>query len=257
MVTTYINYQTITRDLDRSIEMVKQQPVTARETEYYLENISSAKTIDDFMSNDRLYNYALKAHGLEEIAYAKALIRKALTEGIDDPNSFANQLNDKRYRELVETFNFVRHNEITTIFTAAQQGTVDKYLRQTLEQNAGADNEGVRLALYFERNAPTITNAFEILADPALAIVARTILSLPPEFAGTNIDKQAEYFEEKIDFTDFSDPEKLNKLLQRFTSLWELENPSTTVTAASLFSSSSAGISSDLMLAINNLKLGG
>ena len=257
MVTTYINYQTIARDMNRSIELVGQEPVTARETEYYLENISSAKTIDDFMADSRLYNYALKAHGLEEIAYAKALIRKVLTEGIDDPNSFANQLNDKRYRELVEAFNFVRHGTVTTIFTDAQQGTVDKYLRQTLEQNAGVDNEGVRLALYFQRNAPTITSAYEILADPALSIVARTILSLPPEFAGTNIDKQAEFFEEKIDFSEFSDPEKLNNLLQRFTSLWELENPSTTVTSASLFSSSSTGISSELILAINNLKLGG
>ena len=34
------------------------------------------KSIDDFMKDTRLYNYAMKAFGLDDMAYAKAFMRK-------------------------------------------------------------------------------------------------------------------------------------------------------------------------------------
>ena len=70
----------------------------------------------------------------------------------------ANTLTDPRYLEFASTYDFDRYGSIATTFTKARQGTVDKYLRQTLEENEGAKNEGVRLALYFERKAPRYRN---------------------------------------------------------------------------------------------------
>jgi hypothetical protein len=142
---------------------------------------------------------------------------------------------------------------------SAQQGTVDKYHRLTLEEEAGVDNTGVRLALYFERNAPDITSVYGILADTALGEVVRTALGLPAELAASDIDKQADLIKSRLDIEDFKDPEKLGKFLDRFTALWELDNPSFGSVDSSLLLSSSAGfgITPDLMLSINNLKLGG
>lgn len=259
MTSTYTSYQLISRDINRSIEQVSKQPQVERESEYFLSRISEIKSIDEFMGDSRVYNYAMKAFGLEDMSYAKAFIRKALTEGVDDSNSFANQLSDSRYKSFVDTFNFARHGDVATVFTKAQQGTVDKYLRQTLEEDAGSDNTGVRLALYFERNASDITSSYSILADEAIYQVVRTTLGLPAEFAGTDVDRQAAMFDERLDLADFKDPEKLSKFLERFTVMWELENPSYSGIDSSLLLSSSSGfgISQDLMLAINNLKLGG
>jgi len=259
VISTYTSYQLIASDMDRSIDQVSKQPMVERETEYYLSRISEIKSIDDFMGDSRIYNYAMKAFGLEDMSYAKAFIRKALTEGIDNPDSFANQLADTRYQSFVDTFNFARHGGTATVFTKAQQGTVDKYLRQTLEEDAGNDNTGVRLALYFERNADDISSAYSILADEALYEVVRTTLGLPAEFVGTDVDKQADVINTRLDLADFKDPEKLEKFLQRFTVMWELENPTYSGFDPSLLLSSSSGIgiSQDLMLAINNLKLGG
>ncbi len=260
MTTTYTNYQLITRDIDRSIERISQQPQVQRETEYYLSRIGDIKSVDDFMADDRVYNYAMKAFGLEDMSYAKAFIRKVLTEGIDDDNAFANQLADSKYKTFAETFNFERYGETATVFGRAQQGTVDRYHRQTLEEEAGTDDTGVRLALFFERNAGDITSAYSILADEALYQVVRTVLGLSDAFAAGDIDKQADYLKEKIDFADFSDPEKLDEFLQRFTIMWDLENNTGAGFGASnLLMSSSSGfdLSPDLMLTINNLKLGG
>lgn len=259
MTTTYTNYRLITADIDRSIERISQQPQVQRETDYYLSKIGDIKSIDDFMSDDRIYNYAMKAFGLEDMTYAKAFMRKVLTEGIDNDKAFANQLADNKYKAFAEAFNFDRYGDTATVFTRAQQGTVDMYMRQTLEEEAGTDDTGVRLALYFERNASELTSAFSIMADEPLYRVVRTVLGLSDAFAAGDIDKQAAYLEDKLDLDDFQDPEKLGDFLQRFTIMWDLENNSNNFGTSSLLMSSSSGfdISPDLMLTLNNLKLGG
>ena len=100
MTTTYTSYKLISADLSTSLKRVSEQPDVKRETEYYLSKIGSIKTIDEFFADSRLYNYAMKAHGLEDMAYAKAFMRKVLTEGVDNKDAFANQLSDTRYKAL-------------------------------------------------------------------------------------------------------------------------------------------------------------
>jgi hypothetical protein len=259
MTTTFTSYRLLASDLPRSIARVSEEPLVARETAYFRETVGNIKSIDEFMADDRVYRYALKAHGLEDMTYAKAFIRKVLTEGVANDDSFANKLADTRYKEFAQAFNFETHGAAATSFDAAQQKTIDKYMRQTLEESAGADNNGVRLALYFERMAPRLENTYEILADEALAEVVRTSLNLPDEFAATDIDKQAAYFEDQFSLADFKDPAKLGDFIDRFTTLWEMKNPSqgTLDTSAILGTQGAAGISPDLLLSINTLKLGG
>ncbi|MGV8938403.1 MAG: DUF1217 domain-containing protein [Allorhizobium sp.] len=258
MTTTYTSYQLISRDLPKSLDRVAQKPDVARDTEYYLANIGDIKSVDDFMADTRLYNYALKAHGLEDMNYAKAFIRKVLTEGVDGDDKFANQLSDTRYAELAKSLNFATYDTAATSFDKAQTDVVDKYMRQSLEEEVGSDNTGVRLALYFDRTASTITSAMDILADDALAQVVRVALQLPDEIAFSNIDKQAAYLEKRIDIKDFQDPEKLGKFLERFTALWEIDNPSDNYDPLAVFGSSAGhGISPDLLISINSLKRGG
>jgi hypothetical protein len=258
---TYTSYRLVTKDIEKSLQRVEDQPTVKRDTEYFLANISKVKTIDDFLKNDRLFRYAMKANGLEDMTYAKAFMKKVLKEGIEDSDSFANKLTDKRYYEFAKSFDFNGYGETATIFTRAQQGTVDKYLRQTLEQDAGKQNEGVRLALYFERKASGITNFYDVLADTALSKVVRTVLGLPDSFASADIDKQAKLFDEKLDIADFTDPKKLAKLMTRFTSMWEINNSSANSTSSAtnqtsvLFSQSAAyGFSTNLMLSLSKLR---
>lgn len=258
VTTTYTSYRLISQDLTKSLERVAAKPDVKRETEYYLSKIGDIKSIDDFMADSRLYNYALKAHGLEDMAYAKAFIRKVLTEGIDDKEAFANKLTDSRYGDLVKSLNFATHGTAATSFDRATKGVVEKYTRQTLEQDAGSENNGVRLALYFERTASTIKSGLDILADDALSQVVRTALQIPSETIATDIDKQAAYLDRVLDIEDFQDPEKVGKFLERFTAMWEMENPSDNYDPLTVFGGSSGhGISTDLLLSINNLKLGG
>ena len=130
-------------------------------------------------------------------------------------------------------------------------------MRQTLEENAGDTNEGVRLALYFQRKGPGLTNWYEVLADTALSSVVRTVLGLPDSFAKADIDKQAAYFEQKLKLDDFRDAGKLDKFLTRFTSMYEINHPTSTASTSVgvLFAQpTAAGVSTDLMMAMQKLK---
>jgi hypothetical protein len=261
MISTLLQYQLVTSDLSRSLTTVSADPMVERNTEYYLENIGSIKSIDDFLGDDRIFAYAMKAFGLEDMTYAKAFMRKVLEEGIDESSSFANQLTDDRYRQFAETFNFDRYGETATIFSRAQEGVTEAYARQTLEEREGASNEGVRLALYFSRKAEEIDSAYDILADKALAETVYTALGLPDEFAMSDISKQAAYIEDHIDIEKLQDPEYLNDFLERFSTLYDLENGQNLQTVPNLLvsggSASVVSFGENLLASIQNLKLGG
>jgi hypothetical protein len=202
----------------------------------------------------------MTAYGLSDLAFAKAYMRRILEEGVSDPASLANRTSDVRIRDFARAFDFATFGEITMDRAVAGQALVDRYVRQTLEVEAGArDGEGVRLALYFQREAPNIRSAFDILGDRALSEVVRTALGMPPGMAAVDIDRQAEILNERLDFEDFRDPEALERFLTRFSALWDAQNGVTADPLLGLFAPapSAAGVSLDLALSLTTLRLGG
>lgn len=227
------------------------------ETAFYKANVSNLHSIDDLMNNKRLLNFALASYGLDPAVEKPETIRKMLAGGVTDAKSPANQLTDKRYAAFVSAFNFKDRGENATTYTAAQKPTVDKYLRQTLEEEAGDQNQGVQLALYFQRKAPNISSWYSVLADKALMKVVYTAFNIPDSFAQADVDKQVAFFESKFKVADLKDPKKLGDLVKRFTSLWEINNQTSTAQSATsvLYGQSAAyGISTDLMLTMQRMK---
>lgn len=225
MSTTISSLRLLTSDLSASLARIGNQPSVKRATDSYLTAVENVKSIDDFMANDRVYQYVMKAFGLEDMAYAKAFIRRVLTEGIDAPDSMANRLTDTRFRELAETFNFARYGSTAMTFSRTRQGVVDRYRNQTLEIEAGNSNEGVRLALYFSRKASTVTSAYGLMGDRALLKVTQIALGLSQATSALDIERQKEMIDKKLDIEDLKDPDKLEKFLTRFAVLWDIEQP--------------------------------
>jgi len=253
MDTTFSTYQFLTRDMDRTLKVKSEEPTVALATKYYEENIRNIKTIDDFFNDTRIYNYAVKAFGLEDMAYAKAYMRKVLTD-----DTFAKNLNDQRFSTFAAAFDFDSYGEATTQRPATTTETVDKYVQQSLEVDEGEQNEGVRLALYFKRMAPSITNTYQVLADTALAKVVKTVLGLPDAMGTAGIEQQAKAIDARIDIKDFQDPDKLNHLIQRFTVMYDLSEGTAYDPVLDLFSTgSSSTVGVDVSMTLLNLKIGG
>lgn len=233
MTSTTQAYQAVYARLPKTLESLGKRSDVKRETDYFLSKIGTIKSAADLVADQRVYSYVLKAFGLSDMAFGKALMRKVLEEGPDASTSMANKLTDQRFKALAQAFNFARYGTGATALDAARQGTVSRYVRLTLEDEAGRDNEGVRLALNFERKAAQLTSAYGILADKALLQVAKTALQLPDSFSSLDIDKQASLLAQKINVKDFAQAEKRGKFLQRFTAMWDISNPSSQQTSAS------------------------
>ncbi len=405
MTSTLTSYMLLSRNLATSLQRKGAEPITARETAYYQANIGKVKSADDFMADQRLYSYAMKAFGLEDMTYAKAFMRKVLTEGTSDSSAFANRLADDRYVAFAKAFDFadgataqgtdptlisadlvlpaasakltlpstlaasydfsgtneasftlssqvdattttsativlnkatlagkvanlakVTSTEIVaaisaqidasgagglmgkvqvgvtangslgfettdyadlgldgerggtgvnadtiyfaggkartlTVSNAALSGpgqtavdigngtgpspganvkaVVDAYLQQSLESDAGAQDTGVRLALYFARKAPTLKSGYDILSDAALTQVVNTVIGLPATSSATTSDalaRRASLISSKVDFASFQDPAKVEAFARRFAAIWDAQNNTATDPILALFS---------------------
>ena len=260
MLSTIADYARLTKDMGKSLTQVAAQPDVSRDTDYFLSHIGNVKTIDDFLKDYRLYSYAMKAYGLSDMTYAKAFMRKVLTEGVSDKDAFANKLSDTRYRQFATAFNFAELGDQATQATAATTGTATQYVTQTMEQKAGDQNEGLRLALYFTRKASSITTGYEILADKALTQVVQTAMGWSSTISSADIDAQAKMITNKINLTDFQDPAKVTKFVQRFAAMWDATqaqsdnstNPALVLIAGA--SSTSASLDTDMLTTLQNIK---
>ena len=106
MLSTLASYQLISKNLTKWQAMTKAQPQVATATKYYQQNIGSVKSIDDFLKNDRLFDYAMTAFGLGDMSYAKGMMRKVLEGGITDKSSLANKMSDPKFKAFATAFDF-------------------------------------------------------------------------------------------------------------------------------------------------------
>jgi len=256
-----VSYSLISQDIERSLAVTAARAPVKLESDYYRQNASTVTSLDEFLADSRLFRFAMTAFGLGELSYAKGYIRKILEEGVSDPDSLANRTNDPRITDFARTFDFASFGDLTMTRAATGEEVVDRYVRQTMEEDAGRqDGEGVRLALYFERQAPEVFSVYQILADRALYEVVRTVAGLPPEFAAVDIDRQAEVISERVDIESFKDPEALQQFLLRFTAVWDSVNSPVADPVLTLFSAgtqSTPTISLDLALSLQSFRLGG
>jgi len=255
MTSSITSYKLLTREIGKTMTRLASEPDVKREVEYYKANISKIKSVDDFMGNPRIYNFVMNAFGMKDLTFAKGMIRKVLTEGIDSPKSFAMTLTDQRFRDLAQTFNFKAYGATTTAFDRTQQGTVDKYLRNALEERAGDTSEAVRMALYFDRKSPDLISEYSILADKAVYAVVRTALGLPDSVASADIDKQAKMLAAKLDVADFKDPAKRANFITRFLARSDAQSDVTASSPAlSLYSGVAGRIDMSTLLSLQTLK---
>ncbi len=234
------------------------------ETEYYRRTIATITSVDELVRDRRLKAYLVKAYGIEGDT-SNTTLRKVLTSDLFDQDSFVNQSGNEAYKELAIDFNFGSDGKVLRSDVGAVQdrselaATFQLYLRQTVEEDAGEENQGVRLALYFERKAEGIDSPYDILADEALLKVVQTTLSLPATMSLLDLDRQAELIEDRLDLKDLQDPRKLAAFLIDFAAKWDIENQSGTASASGIAIGQplAYGVNLDLLSSIQNLKLGG
>ncbi len=232
---------------------------------YYTKTIQGVDSVDELLSDSKLVKVVLGSYGFDPAKVTKDFLKKVFSSDLNNPNSFANTQTDQRWAQLAGAFNFDhKTGKIATIDQSgamdrrARIATVDNYYQQTLETEAGDDNQGTRLALYFQRMAPTITSAYDILADQALLQFFKTSNNLPDGFSTLPIDTQAEKVKSVMNLKDLSDPEKVKTMVKKFTALFDIQNNTVSggASALSILSRGSGGVSlsADTLFTLSQLK---
>ncbi|NKJ37084.1 DUF1217 domain-containing protein [Rhizobium sp. SG570] len=230
---------------------------------YFATNIVNVTSVTGLLADSKLTNFILTANGIDPKTVDTATLKKAFASDPSDSKSFINTADGAKFKSIVEAFNFDTSGNLTdSKLGTAQNGgalaqTNDLYLHQTLEDQEGQTNAGVRLALYFQRKAPSINSIYDIMGDTALYQVITTTYSLPSSISSMDVTTQANMLSKFVNVSDLQDPDKVNKLLQRFSAMYDLENntASSTSPALSILTSSSSGvgISADTLLSIAQL----
>nr|WP_316652825.1 DUF1217 domain-containing protein [uncultured Gellertiella sp.] len=233
------------------------------ESTYYQTEVGKLKTVDALIGNRRLIDFTLVARGIDPKTVTNDFVKQIFKSDINDPKSFVNTQSDQRFKEIVASFNFdakgnlIQNNKPSILDRGHLQQTLDNYLTNELEVRQGDDNPGVRLALYFQRKAQSITSAYDILGDSALLEVFKTTFQMPDQFSSMKIEQQQATVLKKLNLNDLKDPEKVKKLIQRFTVFYDLKNDSADgANAASILAGSSGGISANTLFTLSQLRNG-
>ncbi|MDH0613270.1 MULTISPECIES: DUF1217 domain-containing protein [unclassified Agrobacterium] len=238
----------------------KDKEAATTEAKYFSGEMQKIKTLSEFLANDRLTKFAMESLGIDPESVTKEQLEKIFTSKLDDKDSYVNKEMDPVFRRLVTAFNFntdgtLLHEDRSLIQTRrGLYETLDNYLTQTLETQAGEENAGVRLALYFQRMAAGTTSYYSILADTAIQSFINTTFGIPDELANADVDTQVTMMEKYFDIQDFQDPDKVKKLIARFTIMYDSQQNTTDPIMMLFNGSGSAGISGDTLLAVATLR---
>ncbi|WP_332301891.1 DUF1217 domain-containing protein [Rhizobium sp. GR12] len=237
----------------------KDKDAAKKEAEYFRLEIQKVKTLKDFLGNDRLTKFAMESLGIDPTKVTKDQLQKMFASKLDDKESYLNKEMDPIFRRLVTAFNFdtdgniLREDRSSIQTRRGLYETLDNYLTQTLETQAGEENAGVRLALYFKRMAAGMTSYYSILADTAIQNFITTTFGIPDELGNAPVDTQVGMMKKYFDIEDFQDPEKVKKLIARFTIMYD-DKQNTNPIMMLFNGSGSVGISGDTLLAVASLR---
>ncbi|MGL3606114.1 DUF1217 domain-containing protein [Rhizobium sp. G187] len=243
-------------------EKTAAQTAATEKAEAYQEKIQTITTVDELLADRDVVDVVLGAFGFDPEEVTDDFLKQIFNSDLSDPKSFVFTQTESRWAEMVASFNFDAEGNLTrdTAGTVQQRGetmeTVNAYLRQTLEETEGESNEAVRLALYFQRAAPDVTDAYSLIADDALMEVFRITFGYSDEFSNMDVDMQAKVIEDNLDLQELQDPEKMERFIQRFTAMYDVENADVSSSALTVLTGGgSTGISADLLMSLAQLKV--
>jgi hypothetical protein len=260
-MTTLSTYLSITNNMSRWLVATQQSPAVSVATTYFEDNIGKVTSASEFVNNPRLFDYAMTAFGLGDMTYAQGLMKQVLAQGVNSSTTLANTLPNPAYHAFAAAFNFADDGSSTTASPSLVKDVVNRYLENSLQTTEGQQDPGVQLALYFQQNAPNVTNMYGVLGDQNLLTVVQTALGISPLTSEEPIDTQAQALSREINLSDFQNPTKLQAFIERFAANYDSNNSgsngSSASSVAALFGSSDAassgGIGSTLLLQAQNV----
>lgn len=241
----YAGWRFLNRTMEAQQAAFARSPTLQRDTAYFREKIGQIDSAEALVADRRLLRIALGAFGLEGEIDSRFLIRKVLEEGTLDPKSLANRLTDKRFAEFSRAFGFDLGVPRSKISTFADR-IVSAYETRQFEVAIGNQDDTMRLALNLRRELAELAGTdrserikwFTVLGTPPLRKAFETAFGLPAGFGAVDLERQLGVMQTRAraafgegTVAQFADPERMEKLVQRFLLRADLEGGAISATA--------------------------
>ena len=208
---------------DKQLDMVANNALNARQVAAFSERIASIGSAKELVADTEVYTFVMRAFDLEDQIFGKALVRKALESDVSDRTSLVNRLTDPKIREMYDALGFAPDGGPSANFDDPdwQAEMIDRFKERLVINNAAEDNVGAGIALEFKAKASEINTWFDVLKDEDLGIFMRRALGLPDAVVQVDIDRQAELFAQKFDIEKLKDPAEVDRLVSRFSAVYD------------------------------------
>jgi hypothetical protein len=208
---------------DKQLDLAAQNAVNARQIEAFQERVGSISSAKELVADTEVFSFIMRAFDLEDQIFGKAMIRKVLESDGDDPSALVNRLSDPRIKEMYQALDFEPDGgrSFNLYKTEWQDEIIDRFKERVVLNAAGAENEGARIALEFKSKVSEIDNWLDVLKDADLGSFMRRALGLPDEAIGVDLDRQIAMFEQKFDIEKLKDPAEVDKLVSRFSAIYD------------------------------------
>lgn len=220
-----------------------------RDEAYFREKIGKIETADDLVSDRRLLRVALTAYGLEGDINNKAFIRKVLDDGTLKEGALSGRLANKQYEKFSAAFGFGDFSVPRSQLSDFADKTLALYQARQFESAVGEQNNGFRLALNTERELGSLaaksgsedTKWFTVMGNAPLRQTFQTALGLPSSFASIDLDQQLSVLKSRAEslfgddsISQFTDPDKMTKLVRTYLARSEISNIASPTASASV-----------------------
>jgi len=209
---------------DSHTKLFEAQPTVARDLSVFKEKITDIKSVDDLMKNRTVLTMVLSAFQLESEIDKPAMVQKILTENPSDDESLVNRLVEPRWTRLASTLYELNSNPDFFQNQSNVDAILTGYKTNEYEKFEGENADGVREAMYFKRLASGVETIDQVLADKAIMQVVRVSMGLPESFQALSYEQQKDRLESQFSVEDLQDPEKIDKIIERFLIFTQINN---------------------------------
>lgn len=256
---------------DSQLDTYSNSPQIQRDIEYFKEKFAQPIAVEDFLTDPRLRRVSLTAFGLSGEEWKTGYIRNVLEEVQDPDSTFLQRLNNPQYTNFAESFEPA--NGQINLLSAEIDNIAARFAAESFEVAVGAQNDSMRLALNYRDGISEVVTEdssdeavlFKLLGSEPIRAVLDTALGIPADLSQLDIDRQAEYLEDRLksqfgisNVQELKDPEVVDQVLKRFQILAGIDqnfaSTSSASTALVLLGNAASGFGA---LASQNLFLSG
>lgn len=194
-----------------------------REVDYFKSAVGKLKKVEDVFKDPRLLTFVAKSVNLESDAQYPGKLRQILSQSNTDPNAIMNRLSDKRYAQAAQTLRFGDLGLDRLKSSLTQEKMIASYQTNAYEGSVGDQNPEVRKARYFSKNAGSVNNVWDVLADPIIRDVVTATFGIPQNIAIQPIDTQAAVINSHMDITKLKDPAFRESFVKKYLNKTDLD----------------------------------